>query len=94
MKKLAFVLVAVALLAAACNSSQSVQTNSDVSNGTIPATVQTENAQQMKVDTIVNSLNASVDGEQTINSQSNDDVINSDQTDVDSEQQGVTNATK
>ena len=86
MKKIVFLVASIALLAAACNSSQTTQTNPP------PPTAQTENASQAKVDAAVNTLNSSVDSEQTANLSSNDDVINSDQSVING-YKGVTNVT-
>jgi hypothetical protein len=66
MKKIMVLVAAVLFLAAACNS------NTASNTGSTPVTAST------KVDAAVNALNASVDNEEKINLQSDDDVINSD----------------
>jgi nitrous oxide reductase accessory protein NosL len=83
MKKILLIAGAVALLAAACNSQQTTST----------PTGQTQNQTSSKssVDGAINSLNTSVDGEQSINSQSDSDVVNSDSAAVNG-YTGVSNA--
>ncbi|HTL39523.1 MAG TPA: hypothetical protein VL306_01805 [Methylomirabilota bacterium] len=87
MKKVLFIVGAVVLLAAACNGQQNASVQAPSQSGTQNTTQSTSS-----VDAGVDSLNASVDSEQSINTQSDSDVINSDQNAV-SGYDGVSNAT-
>jgi hypothetical protein len=68
-------------IAAACNSQQAANTPSS----------QTPTTAGAKVDAAVNNLNTSVDSEDAVNMQSDDDVVNSDQSVINS-YNGVSNA--
>ena len=81
MKKVLFLVAALALLAAACNKTSQTST--------APATSQ--NTAQAQVDATVNDLNASIDSETTTNTQSDTDVLKTDQSVV-NDSEGVSNA--
>lgn len=85
MKKILFLAGAVLLIAAACNQ----QTATDVmpAPAPTPPPAQKPSPQPVsatKVDAAVSALNASVDSEDAINLQADDDVINSDQSVINS----------
>jgi hypothetical protein len=69
MKKVLFLGAILMLMAAACNS------GNQAANQTNPM----ESHSQASVDAAIQDLNASVDSEESTNTQSDDDVINSDQ---------------
>ena len=77
MRKLLLLVGAVALIAAACDSG--------------PTTSYQPPAHQTKADTAVNQLNAQVDSEESISTQTDDDVISSDKAVINS-YDGVSNA--
>jgi len=83
MKKLLLLAGAVVLLAAACNSQRATNNQPNQTGQT---------AETSKVDEAVSVLNASVDNEDAINLESDDDVIYSDQTVING-YDGVSNAT-
>lgn len=80
-KKVLIVAGAVLLIAAACNN-QTASTGEDSTDRPVnPPVTQTPPVPKVpltKVDTAVNALNASVDSEDTINMETDDDVIDSD----------------
>ncbi|OGE87977.1 MAG: hypothetical protein A3J07_02185 [Candidatus Doudnabacteria bacterium RIFCSPLOWO2_02_FULL_49_13] len=80
MKKILFLTAGLMLLAAACNAGNQASTGNS-----------TESNSASRVDAAVSNLNASVDSEEAVNLQSDDDVINSDQTIV-NDYEGATNA--
>jgi hypothetical protein len=82
MKKLLFLAASVALLAAACNSGTNYSADTNTT-----ATTKSES----KLNAAVNDLNASIDSEESVSTQSDDDVINSDQS-INSSVEGVSNA--
>jgi hypothetical protein len=89
MKKILFLAAAVVLVAAACNSKQSASTTSTT------ATNQTQNSSSTQAsdsaDGATMQLNTKVDSEDTVNTQPNDDIVNSDNTII-SNYDGVSNA--
>jgi len=79
MKKTILLLASIALLAAACNSSQTTQTSPSPS-----PSAEVQNDSQAKVDAAANALISGVDSEQLTVSQSDDSVINSDKSIINS----------
>lgn len=84
MKKLLFLVFSLALLAAACNSKVSNQPTQNTKTTTTTS-------QKSPIDATIEALISGVESEQTVSTSSDNDVITSDSTVVNS-YQGVSNA--
>ncbi len=82
MKKTLIIAVSVMFLAAGCNKASTPYDNSG-------ANTNPQSASQVKIDSAVDSLNSSVAGEETVNLQSDNDVISSETTTINSYQGAV-----
>lgn len=75
-RKMLILAGAILFIAAACNSQTA--TNTGQVDGTTKNRAETKSSSKSKADAALNALNVSIESENSINMQSDDDVINTD----------------